>query len=173
MKWNAYENDKFLEPLKFSNGKNQEDVVNEIKELFNKGTRVVFIHGVCGTGKSLIALNLAKELGKSSIVVPSKTLQRQYKEDYENEKSLLKNNGGKLDIRVITGRNNHECKFLKENEKFFDFRKERDADLNNIFENQRKRESDSIDRDKSADNQKAPCKIDIKEKNMDKQYVSI
>ena len=168
MAWSLYEGDKFLKPLKFSNGKNQEDIVNEILELFNKGKRIVFIHGVCGSGKSGIALNLAKELGKSSIVVPSKTLQRQYKKDYENEKSLLKDNGGKLDIRVITGRNNHECKFLKENEKFFDLRKERDANLNNIFENQRKRESDSVDKDKSADNPKAPCKIEIKEKNMDK-----
>jgi DNA-binding XRE family transcriptional regulator len=29
------------------------------------GTRVIFIHGVCGTGKSAIALNIAKELGVS------------------------------------------------------------------------------------------------------------
>ena len=70
MKWNAYENEKFLKPLCFSNGKNQEDVVNEILETIKQGTKIILLKGVCGTGKSLIALNLAKELGKTSIVVP-------------------------------------------------------------------------------------------------------
>ena len=79
MVWNLYEKGKFLEPLKFSNGKTQEDVVNEVLNSINNGEKIIFIHGVCGTGKSAIALNLAKELGKSSIVVPIKNLQMQYK----------------------------------------------------------------------------------------------
>lgn len=172
MAWSLYEGDKFLKPLTFSNGKNQEDVVNEILELFNQGKRIVFIRGVCGSGKSGIALNLAKELGKSSVVVPSKSLQRQYKKDYENDKYLLKNNGERLDLRVITGRNNHECKFLKDSGKYFSLdrkKKNKNANLNDIFEKKSKeKESGEVDEDKSADNAKIPCKIEIKEKNLDK-----
>ena len=93
MAWNLYEKGKFLEPLKFSNGKTQEDIVKEVLNSIKNGEKIIFIHGVCGTGKSAIALNLAKELGKSSIVVPIKNLQMQYKKDYESEKYLLKNNG--------------------------------------------------------------------------------
>src|SRR6056297_2926162 len=134
MTWNLYEKEEFLKPLKFSNGKNQEDIVNEILNLFNKGKKIVFIRGVCGTGKSAIALNLAKEMGKSSIVVPSKSLQRQYKKDYENGKYLIKENNKKLDLRVITGRNNHECKFLKESGSFFSYQKKnKNANLDDIF----------------------------------------
>ena len=81
MVWNLYEKGKFLEPLKFSNGKTQEDVVKEVLNSIKNGEKIIFIHGVCGTGKSAIALNLAKELGKSSIVVPIKNLQMQYKKD--------------------------------------------------------------------------------------------
>ena len=39
MKWNLYENKKYLKPLCFSNGKTQEDVVKEILELIKKGRR--------------------------------------------------------------------------------------------------------------------------------------
>lgn len=89
MLWNLYEKGKFLEPLKFSNGKTQEDVVKETLNAIKEGHKIIFIHGKCGTGKSGIALNIAKELGKSSIVVPSKALQQQYKRDYEENKYIL------------------------------------------------------------------------------------
>ena len=116
MKWNLYENEKFLKPLCFSNGKSQEDVVKEVLDLIEKGKKIIFIHGVCGTGKSAIALNLASHLGKTSVVVPGKNLQAQYKRDYEGQKYFLKSNGEKLKISVITGRNNHKCKFLEDNQ---------------------------------------------------------
>src|SRR3990167_5378192 len=115
MTWNLYENNKLLPPLKFSNGKTQKDIVKEVLNSIKDGEKIIFIHGVCGTGKSAIALNIAKELGKSSIVVPIKNLQMQYKKDYESEKYLLKNNDDKLKISVITGRQNHKCKFLEDN----------------------------------------------------------
>jgi len=105
-----------LEPLVFSNGKSQEDVVSEIKKSIDEGNKIIFVHGVCGTGKSAIALNLAKDLGKTSIVVPVKNLQKQYEQDYTNKKYLLKKNDEKLKIRVITGRQNHKCPFSKETE---------------------------------------------------------
>ena len=80
--WSLYQKENFLKPLKFSNGKTQEDVVKEVLESIKEGNKIIFIHGMCGTGKSSIALNIAKNLGKSSIIVPGKNLQNQYKKDY-------------------------------------------------------------------------------------------
>ncbi len=105
--WSLCENGKELPPLKFSNGKTQTDVINEVINAIKSGTKVVFIHGVCGTGKSAIALNIARELGRASIVVPVKALQRQYEEDYTDKKYVIKSNGKKLVISMITGRENH------------------------------------------------------------------
>ena len=53
MTWSLYHDEKFLEPLKFSNGKTQEDVVKEVLGLIEKGEKIIFIRGVCGTGKCL------------------------------------------------------------------------------------------------------------------------
>jgi Rad3-related DNA helicase len=159
--WSLYDKDKFLEPLKFSNGKNQEDVVKEILNSIKEGKKVIFIRGMCGTGKSAVALNIAKELGKTSIVVPGKALQNQYKQDYENDKYLLKNNGEKLKISVVTGRNNHKCKYLEEKNVPI-FKEERNLRLNEIFA---KKEPGLRNSDTSADNPSLPCKIEIKDKN--------
>ena len=109
--WSLYNQDKYLEPLVFSNGKTQKDIVKETIEAIKEGHKVIFIKGICGTGKSAIALNLAKELGKASIVVPVKPLQKQYEEDYTNKLHILKNNKEKLKISIIDGRNNHKCVF--------------------------------------------------------------
>ena len=138
--FNLYSNGKKLEPLKFSNGKTQEDVVNEVIDLINSGKRAIFIKGVCGTGKSALALNLAKMLGKASIVVPGKALQKQYAEDYSRDKYVLKENHKKLKIKIITGRENHACLY---------------------------------ERGCSANENHLPCKIEIKEPNMEKlnQYL--
>ncbi|HUS49939.1 MAG TPA: DEAD/DEAH box helicase family protein, partial [Candidatus Paceibacterota bacterium] len=70
--WSLYQDNKFLEPLKFSNGKSQKDIVKEILDLIKKGNKIIFVHGICGTGKSAIALNVARKLGKASIIVPGK-----------------------------------------------------------------------------------------------------
>ena len=91
--WSLYLSEKGIEtklpPLKFTNNKTQEDVVKEVVEL-SKEHKVIFIHGTCGSGKSAIALNIARILGKSSIVVPVKALQKQYEDDYTNNKFLFK-----------------------------------------------------------------------------------
>ncbi|MBI3623498.1 hypothetical protein HY212_05475 [Candidatus Pacearchaeota archaeon] len=100
-----------LKPLKFSNGKTQEDVVKEIVSLINGGNKVIFLYGTCGTGKSAIALNIARVLGKASIVVPVKALQRQYEEDYMSRMSVIKKNGRKMKIAMLTGRENHDSIF--------------------------------------------------------------
>ncbi|MDO8622986.1 MAG: LAGLIDADG family homing endonuclease [archaeon] len=111
---------------------------------------------------SAIALNIAKNLGKTSIVVPGKTLQGQYKEDYELNKYLLKENGEKLKISIIMGRNNFKCKFLKEEDAPI-FKEEKNLKLNELF-----KKGENKNKDFSADNFYLPCKIEIKEKNIRK-----
>jgi len=106
--WSLYENNQPLKPLMFSNGKTQEDIVNHIVNSIKSGKKIILLHGVCGTGKSAIALNIARQLGKASIVVPVKGLQRQYEEDYTNKKYVIKPNGKKMRIAMITGRENHD-----------------------------------------------------------------
>ena len=100
-----------LPPLKFSNNKTQADVVKEILDSINDGNKLIFIKGVCGTGKSAIALNLARHFKKTSIVVPIKSLQQQYENDYTKDKFILKQNKKPLNIAVIKGRNNFRCPF--------------------------------------------------------------
>jgi len=167
--WSLYEKEKYLAPLKFSNGKTQEDIVHEVLNEIKKGKRVIFIHGACGTGKSAIALNIAKELGKTSIVVPGKNLQRQYQKDYAEEKYVLKDNKEKLKISIITGRNNHPCTFLKVNHDAVPvIKKEINSKLHDIFSGRREEIERQMKEDQSADNRDLPCKIDIKERNWEK-----
>ena len=140
MAWSLFEKDgKVLEPLKFSNGKTQADVVDEVLRAIDRGEKIIFIKGVCGTGKSAIALNIARELGKASVVVPSKNLQSQYQKDYEEKKYLLnKNEKEKLKIKVMTGRGNHKCQFLIDNKDSVPVAKEeKNASLHDIFEGRR------------------------------------
>ena len=104
-------NGEKLPPLKFSNNKTQADVVKEILDTIEKGNKLIFIKGVCGTGKSAIALNLARHFKKTSIIVPIKSLQEQYEKDYTKNKFILKQNKKPLDIAIIKGRNNFRCPF--------------------------------------------------------------
>ncbi len=110
--WSLYSGGKEQEPLTFSNGKTQEDVIEEIHTLVKEGSKVIFLKGACGTGKSAIALNLARLLGKTSIVVPTKNLQIQYEEDYTSKKYLAKPDGTKLKIATLTGKANHWSLFI-------------------------------------------------------------
>ena len=167
--WSLYENERELKPLVFSNGKSQADVVKEVVDAVNSGVKIIFIRGLCGTGKSAVALNLAKELGKTSIVVPIKSLQEQYIKDYCEKKYVLKN-GKKLKISSIVGRKNFKCKFLEETGLKDWQPKEKNTNLFDVFE---PAENKSINLDKSCDNNTLPCKIEIKEKNMQiiKDYI--
>jgi Rad3-related DNA helicase len=169
MNWNLYRGEKFLKPLCFSNGKDQNDVVKEILGKIDEGKKIIFVHGVCGTGKSAIALNLASHLGKSSIVVPGKNLQTQYKQDYEGDKYLVKPTGERLKISVITGRRNHVCKFLEDSKESIPvIKKEVNANLHDIFSGKKEEVKELIGDDLSADNIKLPCKIEIREANWPK-----
>lgn len=102
---------ELMAPLKFSNGKDQEDIVKEVMEAIKDGHKMIFIKGVCGSGKSAMALNLAKNFKKTSIVVPIKSLQAQYEEDYTRKMFITKDDGNPLKISVIKGRNNFPCKY--------------------------------------------------------------
>lgn len=113
MNWSLYKGKNSLKPLVFSNGKSQLNVAEEVVNAIKDGHKLIFIKGVCGTGKSSIALNIAKEIGRSSIVVPVKVLQKQYKEDYTENLYVLKDDGNKLKITVIDGRNNHSCAYME------------------------------------------------------------
>jgi Rad3-related DNA helicase len=124
---------------------------------------------MCGTGKSAIALNIANELGKTSVVVPIKNLQKQYKRDYEGKKYLLKKNKEKLKISVITGRKNHKCQFLEDNKNAIPkVTREINSRLEDIFSGKREKAEEELKKDISADNDSLPCKIEIKEKNSGK-----
>jgi Rad3-related DNA helicase len=101
-----------LEPLKFSNNKTQADVVKEVLDAIEAGNKIIFIKGVCGTGKSAIALNLARHFKKTSIVVPIKSLQQQYEQDYTKKMFIQKKDKQKLNIAVIKGRNNFSCPYM-------------------------------------------------------------
>ncbi len=159
--WSLYEQGRELEPLKFSNGKTQQDIVNEIINSIKEGSKIVFIRGVCGTGKSAIALNVAKELGKASIVVPIKNLQKQYEQDYTDKKYILKKSREKLKINLIKGRQNFPCPFLQENS-VDKIAVEENSTLD-IFDTSKKPKNKKDDN--SCDNFFLPCKIEIKEKN--------
>ncbi len=74
----------------------------EVLEHHNFIANGIFVHN------SAIALNIARVLGKASIVVPVKGLQRQYEEDYTDKKYVLRKNGQKMKIAMITGRDNHD-----------------------------------------------------------------
>jgi len=169
--WSLYKNSTELRPLVFSNGKSQQDVVKEVLKAVGQGHKIIFIRGMCGTGKSAIALNLAKEFGKSSIVVPIKTLQEQYIRDYTDNIYVLKNNNEKLKISPIVGRMNFKCKFLEQSgPELFIEKKEADMKLTDIFEG---KTTELPSMDESCDNNLLPCKIEIKEKNINKirQYI--
>lgn len=99
----------------YSNGKTQSDLVDEIIEEFEKRD-IVFLEGMVGTGKSAVALNVAKELGRAAFSVPTKPLQNQYVEDYEEKLTIYKENEP-LEIEFIKGRNNFICPYIEESSK--------------------------------------------------------
>lgn len=106
--WSFYIDNQPIPPLKFSNNKTQEDIVKEIVSTIKEGHKIIFLHGTCGTGKSAIALNVARVLGRASIVVPVKALQKQYEHDYLAKNHILSRKGEKMKIAMITGRENHD-----------------------------------------------------------------
>jgi Rad3-related DNA helicase len=194
--WSLYEKrdgeERLLPPLKFSNGKSQEDVVKEIVTAVSEGNKLIFLRGMCGTGKSSIALNLAKEFGRASIVVPVKGLQKQYEEDYTNKMHIKKNDGTTLKISTIKGRQNFSCRYIDDQPARFDSLVQRKFSSETSYQAKNEKNSnlfsftnaskfqkkdvdsyEKVNDDRSADNDFIPCKIEIKEKNKEiiKEYL--
>lgn len=102
---------KYAPPLRYSTGKTQEDVLEEILEGLEDHDVVLF-RGAVGTGKSAIALHVCKEMGRGVVVVPTKVLERQYARDYGgNLFAIKKDDGSWLSITMFMGRNNFDCPF--------------------------------------------------------------
>ena len=118
--WNLYKNDKLVSPLRYSNEKGQDSVVEEILEAF-ESYNVLFFQACVGSGKSAVALSVANKLNGGIIVTPTKILQEQYKNDYcEGNYKILKDNKDWMKISLIKGRNNFNClydSYLKCNHK--------------------------------------------------------
>jgi len=109
--WNLYHKGKLVPPLTYSDGRTQEDVVNDIIDAF-KTHRIVVLHGSVGTGKSAIALNVISAYKRGGIVVvPTKILEEQYRRDYANRNAYqIFVDGRMLSIGVIKGRGNFRCR---------------------------------------------------------------
>lgn len=113
MKLNLYEDGRELEPLSYSTGKDQGELVRDILESF-ESSDVVFLKGVVGSGKSVVGIRTALEFGGGTISVPTKVLSRQYQDDYEGDKYFLKEDGEKARIGVLRGRGNFTCPYLED-----------------------------------------------------------
>lgn len=140
----------------------------EVENYHNFMAEGIIVHN------SAIALNLARKVGRTSIVVPIKSLQEQYIADYFGKKYVLKN-GEKLKISSIVGRQNFKCKFLEgAGEKkisLHQYYNEKNAKLSDVFAGVQKPKFS--EKDDSCDNNFLPCKIEIKEKNIQalKDYI--
>ena len=112
--WGLYRDGKLVPPLKYSNGKTQEDVIREIVEAFYSYDIVVLKGGV-GTGKSAIAIHVTAIVGgyKGIIVVPTKSLEEQYVKDYGGRKYSVILKGKQVKFAYIMGRQNYPCKYKR------------------------------------------------------------
>jgi hypothetical protein len=108
-----YENGEKLDPLEYSTGETQADVVENILDAFHE-SNIVFLDGKVGSGKSVLAIRTALEMGGGIVSVPTKILSDQYYNDYyKRNKYFLKDNGEKANISVFKGRNNFVCPLRK------------------------------------------------------------
>lgn len=110
--WGLYRDGKLQPPLRYSNGKTQEDVVREIVEAF-ESYDIVILRGGVGTGKSAIAIHVVAHVGdgRGIIVVPTKVLEDQYVNDYSGGEFKVVVDGDEVKFASIMGRSNFKCPF--------------------------------------------------------------
>lgn len=79
--------------------RSQEIVIKEIDKVFKEGKRIIILEAPVGSGKSAIAMTLAKAQGKAGahLITPRKSLQEQYYHDFKENLVLMK------------GRNSYPC----------------------------------------------------------------
>lgn len=68
----------------------QTAVLQEIEKAYSAGNRFVILEAPVGSGKSAIAITLARYFGKSHIITPRKSLQNQYYGDFSEHVVLMK-----------------------------------------------------------------------------------
>lgn len=68
----------------------QKAVLKEIDKAFASGKRLVLLEAPVGSGKSPIAITMARKFGSSHIITPRKSLQDQYFEDFSEDLVLMK-----------------------------------------------------------------------------------
>lgn len=101
-----------LPPLRYSSGKTQLDLIEEIINAFDSND-VIFLKAVVGSGKSAIGIRTILAHGRGVVSVPTKHLSTQYKTDYEGRKFFRKNDGEIAGIKLLKGRRNFECFYRK------------------------------------------------------------
>ncbi|MFN4132914.1 MAG: helicase C-terminal domain-containing protein [Candidatus Hadarchaeales archaeon] len=110
---NLYEDEKPLPPRRYSSGKTQVDLIEEILEALESND-VVLLRAMVGSGKSVVGIRTILELGRGVVAVPTKVLSDQYSRSYEKEKYFLRENGSRAKISVLKGRDNFHCLHMKE-----------------------------------------------------------
>ncbi len=101
---------RLLEPLRYSSGKTQVDLIEEILEAFREND-VVFLKGVVGSGKSIVGLRTILEFGRGVVSVPTKVLSDQYARSYEHNMYFTNSDGEKAKIGILKGRGNFTCPY--------------------------------------------------------------
>lgn len=105
-----------LAPRAYSTGLTQDEAVRAILTPFRKARRegreqdIFFIAGT-GSGKSLVALNVAARVGgRALIAIPTVNLQDQY-EEAAASKRVLRPDGRPLSVASVKGRRRYACAF--------------------------------------------------------------
>lgn len=70
--------------------KSQEAVISQIEDAIKNKVKFVILEAPVGSGKSAIAMTIAKWLGDAHLLTPRKSLQNQYYEDFSEDVSLMK-----------------------------------------------------------------------------------
>ncbi|MDI6643266.1 MAG: helicase C-terminal domain-containing protein [Candidatus Hodarchaeaceae archaeon] len=110
LEFGLYGRDGQLEPRRYSSGKTQIDLIEEIIEAF-RGNDIVFLRGTVGSGKSAVGLRTILEFGRGIVSVPTKVLSDQYAASYEGDKYFLKDDGKRAEIGILKGRRNFRCPY--------------------------------------------------------------
>lgn len=76
----------------------QVEVLKAIEQAYQKGYRIVLLEAPVGSGKSAIAVTVAKHYGPAHILTPRKSLQDQYRDDFQHE-----------DLITMKGRSSYPC----------------------------------------------------------------
>ncbi len=113
MELNLYDQNGPLEPRRYSSGKAQTDLIEEIIEAFDDND-IVFLRATVGSGKSVIGIRTILEFGRGVVSVPTKVLSDQYAASYEKDKYFLKGDGSHAKMGILKGRRNFRCMYSAE-----------------------------------------------------------